>query len=298
MLKSKPKVVKMNGIWKVFIMSIASLNVRKVQEGNNLSLQELFEITTVEDLDRLMILRKKSLIEGIYFAELDEYLEYENNNRKGSSKDNNYRNGFFSKRVYFKNGSINITVPRDREGKFTPKVIKKNQSKVDFLEDWLISCSISEMSIVDIEDNINSIYEENHLTKMPTQESVWRIADKFNVFVRAWQTKRLKSGYAIILIYQIPIKEVFKDTRIVDLNVSVCVGVEPNGNREIISMHSSLNQDNSYWNNVINDLLRRGVRDVWCFSTEDIHGIDKIISRYFPNAVHNVSFCKELVKER
>ena len=56
MLEFKPKVVKINSIWKVFIMSIESLNVRKVQEGNNLSLQELFEITTAEDLDRLMIL--------------------------------------------------------------------------------------------------------------------------------------------------------------------------------------------------------------------------------------------------
>ena len=59
-------------------------------------------------------------------AELDVALGYDKQERRGESveesKPRNYRNGHTSKTVKTQLGEVNVSVPRDRNGEFEPKI--------------------------------------------------------------------------------------------------------------------------------------------------------------------------------
>ncbi|MGB0567186.1 MAG: transposase, partial [Alteromonas macleodii] len=83
-------------------------------------------IKTPEDLNEFSQMLKKITVEAALNAEMDEHLGYERNQKSTSS---NSRNGKSSKRVKTEDGEFELNTPRDREGSFEPKLVKKHQSR-------------------------------------------------------------------------------------------------------------------------------------------------------------------------
>jgi len=69
----------------------------------------------------------KITIEAALNAELDEHLGYAKHTKSNST---NSRNGYTSKTLHTNNGAFEIDTPRDRNGDFEPKLIKKNQRRM------------------------------------------------------------------------------------------------------------------------------------------------------------------------
>ena len=69
-------------------------------------------------------------IEQMLEAEMDEYLGYEKNSVLGNNSGNS-RNGYGKKTIISDYGECEISVPRDRNGEFEPKVIEKRQTRTD-----------------------------------------------------------------------------------------------------------------------------------------------------------------------
>lgn len=68
----------------------------------------------------------KALLERALEAELTDHLGYEKH-EKAINPEVNYRNGVSSKTLKSDDGLLEINVPRDRSGDFTPQLIKKNR---------------------------------------------------------------------------------------------------------------------------------------------------------------------------
>lgn len=65
-------------------------------------------------------------IEQMIEAEMDEHLGYEKNSALGNNSGNS-RNGYGKKTITSDYGECEISVPRDRNGEFEPKVIEKDR---------------------------------------------------------------------------------------------------------------------------------------------------------------------------
>ena len=72
----------------------------------------------------------KALLERMLTTELTSHLGYEKHDKAGNNSGNS-RNGSATKTLLGSSGTIDIDVPRDREGNFLPQVIKKNQTRFD-----------------------------------------------------------------------------------------------------------------------------------------------------------------------
>jgi transposase-like protein len=70
----------------------------------------------------------KAIIERMMQAELTEQLGYKKN-ESGQKETNNRRNGKSTKTLRTDQGPMDITVPRDRDGEFEPKVIPKHHGQ-------------------------------------------------------------------------------------------------------------------------------------------------------------------------
>jgi putative transposase len=69
----------------------------------------------------------KKLLDSALDGEITDHLGYDQHDPAGHNTGNS-RNGTRSKTVLTEVGPVEITVPRDREGSFEPKIVKSGRS--------------------------------------------------------------------------------------------------------------------------------------------------------------------------
>lgn len=93
-------------------------------------------LKTPEDLNQMTAVFKKFMIETALNTELSEHLGYDKHQSRTGL---NARNGFSSKKVLTQDGSLDLEIPRDREGSFEPQIIKKHQTRITSMDDQILS---------------------------------------------------------------------------------------------------------------------------------------------------------------
>ena len=87
--------------------------------------------------------------------ELTSHLGYE---KHKESTNSNYRNGYNNKTIKSTYGNIDVSIPRDREGTFEPKLVQKREVILNGSEDLIISLYSKGMSVRDIQDHLDDLY--------------------------------------------------------------------------------------------------------------------------------------------
>lgn len=127
-------------------------------------------------------------------AELDEHLGYDKHSVLGNNSGNS-RNGTSKKTIKTQFGETSISIPRDRNGQFEPKVIGKYETRANELEDRVLSMYAKGMSTRDIEDHIRDIYGVDMSASL-----VSRITDKIHPLMVEWQARPLEKVYPIVFL--------------------------------------------------------------------------------------------------
>src|SRR4051794_30179914 len=79
---------------------------------------------------------KGAVMQRLLEAEMAEHLGHE---RQGRRRSSNARNGHSPKTVQTGTGPVEIQVPRDREGTFEPKLVKKHQRRLEGFDEKVIA---------------------------------------------------------------------------------------------------------------------------------------------------------------
>ena len=104
-------------------------------------------------------------------AEMDEHLGYEKNSALVNNSGNS-RNGYGKKTITSDYGECEISVPRDRNGEFEPKVIKKRQTHTDEIEQKIMAMYAKEMSQRDIEDTLRDVLVKQNCNTFPKNQAI------------------------------------------------------------------------------------------------------------------------------
>ena len=225
------------------------------------------DLAAVHDVIKDM---KKVLIEMLYDEELKEHLGFPKSSVRPENSDN-YRNGSYEKTVKTSNGELKLNVPRDRNGEFEPKIVKKYQGDIFGIEDKIISLYGCGMSTRDISDNIQELYGFD-----VSAETISNITNRVISDMKDWQSRALKSVYAVV----------FMDGIIQKRTVYTCIGIDMDGKKEVLSLHIGGSESAKYWLSVMNDMKSRGVQDVLIFCTDNLTGLNEAINACYPNADH------------
>jgi transposase-like protein len=105
-------------------------------------------IKTPQDLNEFSQMRKKITVEATFNAEMEDHLGYE---KHATSLVKNNRSGKTSKRIKTEDREFELDTPRDRDGSFEPKLVKKNQSRCTSMDEkilWLYAQGMSTREIV------------------------------------------------------------------------------------------------------------------------------------------------------
>jgi len=82
----------------------------------------------------------KTVLETALEAEITEHLGYDKHDPMGRNGGNS-RNGTRPKTVLTEIGPVQIEVPRDRDGKFEPGIVRKRQRRLDGVDQIILSLS-------------------------------------------------------------------------------------------------------------------------------------------------------------
>jgi len=155
----------------------------------------LGEIKTGADLfgqNGLLKQLTKQLVEGVLDAEMSHYLGYEKHETAGNNSGNS-RNGKTPKCVKTDNGELAIEVPRDRNGEFEPKLIKKRERRLTGLDDQVLALYGRGMTVRDIESFLEELYGTS-----VSRDLISTITDGILEEVQSWRQRALDKVYPII----------------------------------------------------------------------------------------------------
>src|SRR6478672_3596330 len=99
----------------------------------------------------------KMVVEGALEGELDDHLGYEKNDPAGRNGGNS-RNGHRGKTVLTEAGPVELSVPRDRDSSFEPKIVGKRQRRLTGVEDMVISLSAKGLTHGEIAAHLAEVY--------------------------------------------------------------------------------------------------------------------------------------------
>jgi len=219
----------------------------------------------------------KEVLQEMLEAEMDETLGY-TRDESDKKKTENSRNGYTRKTVKSELGPLEIEVPRDRMGEFEPKIVPKYKRDVSGIEEKVISLYARGMSTRDISDQIKELYNYEM-----SAELVSKITDKIFPQIKEWQNRPLESIYPFVFMDAIHYK--IRDNGHVNNRAAyVVLGVNIDGNKDILGIWIGENESSKFWLGILNDLKNRGVEDVLMFCVDGLTGIKEAISAAYPNA--------------
>jgi transposase-like protein len=124
--------------------------------------------------DGLLKLFTKSVLETALNEEMTEHLGYEKHGADPERESANIRNGCRSKTVLSDAvGEVEIAVPRDREGTFSPTIVKKRQRRLGDVDEIVLSLYARGLTTGEISAHFHDVYGAS-----VSKETVSRITDK------------------------------------------------------------------------------------------------------------------------
>ena len=210
-------------------------------------------------------------------AEMDESLGYCKYDTISKNNDNS-RNGYSKKTLKTELGPVEINIPRDRNREFEPKIVPKHQRSVNGIEDKILGLYATGMTTRDISEQIRELYGVDI-----SSETVSNITNRILPLVSEWQHRPLEKTYAFIFMDAIHYK-VRKDKQIVVKAAYVVIGVNMDGEKEVLGIWIGANESSKFWLSVLNDLKNRGVQNVLIFCVDGLNGFKEAIGATFPFA--------------
>ncbi len=244
-------------------------------------LDELLKgIKTQDDLagpNGLLKALTKALVERALEGELTHHLGYEKNDPVGYGNGNS-RNGKSRKTLKSEQGEVEISVPRDRQGSFEPQLVRKHQTRWDGLDEKIIALYSRGMTVRDIQAQLQEMYGVDVSPGLISE-----VTDAVLDEVKAWQSRPLESMYPVLYLDALMVK-MRHEGRVENRAVFVAIGVDEEGQKDVLGLWSAANEGAKFWLSVMTELKNRGLKDVYIVCTDGLKGFPQAIETVFPQA--------------
>src|SRR4051794_17635843 len=142
----------------------------------------------------------KRLVERALEVELADHVGYEPHQEPPGGTGNT-RNGSTPKTLVTEHGPVDINTPRDREGSFEPKIVRKRQRRFEGFDEKILALYARGMSTRDIEAHLAELYGVS-----VGRDLISRVSDAVLEDVKAWQQRPLDDLYPVLFLDALVLK--------------------------------------------------------------------------------------------
>ncbi len=170
----------------------------------------------------------KMVVESALEGELDDHLGHEKNDPAGRDGGNS-RNGHRAKAVLTDTGPVEITVPRDRDASFEPRIVAKRQRRLTGVDEMVISLSAKGLTHGEICAHLAEVYGAE-----VSKQTISTITDRVMEGMAEWQSRPLDPVYAVVFIDAVNVK--IREGQVADRPIYLALGVTVDGERDVLGL--------------------------------------------------------------
>lgn len=235
----------------------------------------------------------KQTVESLMEAELHEHLSDCKTSRSPNSK-----NGFGKKSVKGDFGEVELTVPRDRQSSFEPKILPKRKRELGNFSDKVVSLYARGLTTREIEEHLAEMYGIEI-----SPQFVSHATNKIKEQLEEWRARPLDRLYPIVYLDGTFMSVRDEETgSVVKKCLYVVLGVDTEGRLDVLSLEIANTEGAKFWLQVLSKLKKRGVEDILIACADGLKGFKEAIETVFPKTdlqlcvVHHVRYVTKFVK--
>jgi putative transposase len=228
--------------------------------------------------DGLLSQVTKAVLERALDEELTQHLGYEKHDPGGRGSGNS-RNGITSKTLLTEVGGIELDVPRDRAGSFSPQIVRKRQTRLDGFNDRIIALYARGMTTRDIRAHLREMYDVE-----VSPDLISRVTDAVVEELQEWQARPLDRVYPVVFIDALMVK--IRDGVVANRPVYLAIGIDCDGAKQVLGMWvgPATGESSKFWLTVLSELKSRGIADVCIVCCDGLTGLPEAINVVWPAA--------------
>ena len=173
-------------------------------------------------------------------------------------------------------GQFELDTPRDRDGSFDPKLVKKGQTRFTSMDDKILFLYAQGMTTREIVKTFKELYGADASPSL-----ISKVTDAVIDEVTEWQSRPLDPIYPIVYLDCIVLK-IRQDKQVINKSIYLALGVNMEGHKELLGMWLSENEGAKFWLNVLTELQNRGVKDILIACVDGLKGFPDAINTAFP----------------
>lgn len=227
------------------------------------------------DRDLMKALMKEALQE-VLEAEMSEFLGAESGERTEARR--GYRAGYYGRGLVTRIGKLELRVPRDRSGEFSTALFERYQRS----EKALVA-ALAEMYVQGVSTRKVKAVTEELCGHSFSASSISAINRGLDEALERFANRALEEPYPY-LILDARYEKVREDGVIRSQAVLIAIGVNDEGQRQVLAVELANRESASSWKDLLLGLKRRGLAGVEFVVSDDHAGLKRAIGEILPEA--------------
>ena len=189
------------------------------------------------------------------------------------------RNGYRDRQWDTRVGSIELRVPRVRDGGYYPALLEPRRRGERALVAVVQEAYVNGVSTRRVDDLVKAL----GINGVSTSQ-VSRLCQALDTEVERFRTRTLEGTFAYVQLDATFVK-VRQDHRVVSMAVVIAVGVNQDGQREVLGLDVGPSEDGAFWHAVLRSLVARGLSGVKLVTSDAHSGLKMAIEAILQGAV-------------
>lgn len=190
-----------------------------------------------------------------------------------------YRNGYKPRMLKTRVGTLELMVPKDREGQFQTELFEKHQRN-----EKALVLAIAEMYVQGVSTRKVKKITEKLCGLEISKSQVSSLAKGLDAEVRQWRMRPLTKQYPYLVV-DARYERIRRDGSIIPQGVLIVVGIDGEGYREVLGTWCADSESEESWSMVFRELKERGLSGVSYVVSDDHTGLTKAIARKFQGSI-------------
>ena len=204
------------------------------------------------------------------------------------------RAGHYTRKLVTKAGEVTLKVPKLRKLPFETAIIERYKRREESVEEALIEMYLAGVSVRRVEDISEALWGAR-----VSPGTISNMNQKVYAEIDKWRNRELVAEYPYVYVDGIYLKKNWGGT-IENIAILVALGVNDEGNREIIGTMEGGREDRESWKRFFRHLKERGLKGVRLIIGDKCLGMFEAIQEVFPESLYQrcmVHFMRNILSD-
>ena len=189
------------------------------------------------------------------------------------------RNGYYEREFTTRVGTLDLKVPRTRDGEFSPTVFERYQRN-----EQALLASMLEMYVSGVSTRKVSKIVEELCGKSVSKSFVSSLTEELDPMVNEWQNRSLSGRNYPCVMTDVLYLKVREDHRVLSKSCHIAIGITEDGEREVIGFMIQNEESEDTWSIFFEYLKERGLQGTELIISDAHKGLVTAIRKSFTNA--------------